>query len=238
MHFGAAAAVDRVSAEFQPGTLSAIIGPNGAGKSTLLHLLSGLLKPSRGQALLDGRPVTDWRRREFAARVSLVPQTVRVDFPFSAGQVVLMGRTPHATGYFEDPRDLDAAAWAMRLTDTERFRDRAFTSLSGGERQRVILACALAQQPAVLLLDEPTTFLDLKHQIAIYETLRERAVAGQTVITVTHDLALARAYSDRVLVMCCGQVASDGPPAEAVSPDVLRRVFEVDPDALRRIYGA
>jgi len=237
VRYGAFTALDHVSAQFSPGTLTAIVGPNGAGKSTLLGVLSGLLKPSQGRALLEGREFGQWRRRDFARRVSLVPQSVRIDFPFTARQVVLMGRTPHASGYFEDPADLAAADWAMQLTDTTRFIDRDFRSLSGGERQRVILACALAQHPQVLLLDEPTTFLDLKHQIAIYEILRERAVAGQTVITVTHDLGLARAFASRVLVLCCGQVASDGQPAEAVSPEVLQRVFEVDPLALRRIYG-
>jgi iron complex transport system ATP-binding protein len=237
MRYGTYAALDRVSAAFAEGTLSAIVGPNGAGKSTMLSIVSGLMTPTSGDAWLDGKPVREWRRHDFASRVSLVPQAVRIDFPFTARQVVLMGRTPHRSGYFEDPADHAAADWAMEMTDTARFHARDFRSLSGGERQRVVLACALAQQPRVLLLDEPTTFLDLKHQIAIYEILRERSRAGQTVVAVTHDLGLARAYSDRVLVLCCGQVASDGPPAEAVSADVLRRVFEVDPEALRRIYG-
>ena len=161
----------------EPG-LVAVAGPNGAGKSTLLGIMAGLRHPYLGSCEFDGTEVRRWRKRDFARRVAFLPQIVRLEFPFTAEQVVLMGRTPYGGGWYESPADHAAVARAMETADVLAFRDRDFRSLSGGERQRVILASALAQEPDALLLDEPTTFLDLKHQLSMYRLLAELAGAG------------------------------------------------------------
>jgi iron complex transport system ATP-binding protein len=160
--------------------------------------------------------------------MAFVPQAIRLEFPFTAEQVVFMGRTPYCHGLFESPEDREAVRRAMDLTDSLRFAKREFPALSGGEKQRVVLAGALAQNPSVLLLDEPTTFLDLKHQISIYGLLRDLARGGMAVIAVTHDLNLAASYADRMIVISKGTIASEGPPANILRADLLREVFEVD----------
>jgi iron complex transport system ATP-binding protein len=171
--------------------------------------------------------VGGWQRRGFARHVSVVPQSLRLEFPFTAEQVVMMGRTPYCDGLFESPEDREAVERAMDITDTAPFRTRDFRSLSGGERQLVILASALAQSPRTLLLDEPTTFLDLKHQISIYRLLRGLREQGLLVVAVTHDLNLAAAYSDRVVMLKSGRVASDGAPGETLRPEIIQDVFGV-----------
>jgi iron complex transport system ATP-binding protein len=186
---------------------------------------------------MNGKPCSEWRRAEFARLVAFVPQSLKLEFPFTAEQVVLMGRTPFGGGLFEGPRDWQAVKQAMQLTDTSQFSDRDFRSLSGGERQRVVLASALAQEPTVLLLDEPTTFLDLRHQVAIYGLLQELAKSGLLVIAATHDLNLAAAYSDRVVALKDGRVAADASPGEALSAENIRQVFGVAAEWLRRSDG-
>lgn len=208
--------------------LIAIAGPNGAGKSTLLGIMSGLRANYTGQCLYAGREVRNWPRRAFAREVSFVPQSLRLEFPFTAEQVVLMGRTPYCRGLFESPEDFAAVERALDLTDTAAFRKRDFRSLSGGERQRVVLASALAQEPKVLLLDEPTTFLDLQHQVSIYSLLRDLSRQGLLVISVTHDLNLAAAYADRVILLRAGELVADGPPAEVLSRERIGEVFHVN----------
>lgn len=216
-----------VTAEFKPGELTAICGPNGAGKSTLLGVMAGLRNHAAGSCLYRGVDVRKWGRREFARAVCFVPQSLRLEFPFTAEQVVLMGRAPHAGRLFEGPADRAAVERAMMLTDTLAFRARDFRTLSGGERQRVVLASALAQSPEFLLLDEPATFLDLRHQTAIYRLARDLCRAGAGVVAVTHDLNIALAYADRVLLLEAGAIAADGPPAEALHPAEIGRVFGV-----------
>jgi iron complex transport system ATP-binding protein len=205
-----------------------VVGPNGAGKSTLLGIMAGLRTGYTGQCRYGDREVSRWPRRQFARSVSFVPQTLRTDFPFTAEQVVLMGRTPYCDGLFESPEDHLAVERAMEITDMLRFRARDFRSLSGGERQRVILASALAQEPKVLLLDEPTTFLDVKHQLAIQRLLRDLCRQGLLIVAATHDLNLAVAYSDRVIVLHKGRVAADAAPLDALQPETIRVVFEVE----------
>lgn len=216
-----------VSLEFPAAQMAAIVGPNGAGKSTLLGVMSGLRHGYNGQCCYSGEEVSGYQRRGFARQVSVVPQSLRLEFPFTAEQVVMMGRTPFCDGLFESPEDREAVDRAMEITDTAVFRKRDFRSLSGGERQLVILASALAQSPRTLLLDEPTTFLDLKHQISIYRLLRELREQGLLVVAVTHDLNLAAAYSDRVVMLKSGRVAADGQPTETLRSDVIENVFGV-----------
>jgi iron complex transport system ATP-binding protein len=208
----------------------AITGPNGAGKSTLLGIMAGLRKPYSGSCAYDGIEVREWRRREFSRRVAFLPQMLRLEFPFTVEQVALMGRTPYAGGWFESQEDHAAAERAMETTDTIRLRSRDFRSLSGGERQRAVLASALAQEPGVLLLDEPTTFLDLKHQLSIYRILAELGRSGMLVVSVTHDLNLALQFADRVIVLDDGRVSGDGPPRDILTPERINQVFGVRAD--------
>ena len=174
---------------------------------------------------------------DYARKVSFVPQSVTIEFPFTAEQVVLMGRAPFSAGLFETDADLAAAEAAMGLTGSLPFRNRDFRSLSGGERQRVILAAALAQSPEALLLDEPTTFLDLQHQVELYRVLRTLCERGVLVATVTHDLNLAAAYAERVVVLCGGEVVADAPPREALDPERVRAVFNVPAGLLQTPTG-
>jgi ABC-type cobalamin/Fe3+-siderophores transport system ATPase subunit len=215
----------------------AIVGPNGAGKSTLLGIMAGLRTDYEGSCRFRDKEVGRWPRRAFAREVSFVPQTVRIEFPFSVEQVVMMGRTPYCDGLFEGPEDHAAVERAMRITDTRSFRRRDFRTLSGGEKQRTILASVLAQSPRVLLLDEPTTFLDLEHQVSTYTLLRDLARQGLLVVAVTHDLNLAAAYSDRVLVLRDGEVLYDAAPAEVLTSESVRAVFNVEADVRRTQSG-
>jgi len=203
-----------------------IAGPNGAGKSTLLGILAGLRHPYRGSCQYRGVEIRQWHRRDFARQVAFLPQSMRLEFPFTAEQVVFMGRTPYADGWFESPQDRAAVAQAMETTDTLPFRERDFRSLSGGEKQRVILASALAQEPQTLLLDEPATFLDLKHQLSLYRLLSELSKT-MLIAAVTHDLNLALRFSDQVILIDQGRIAAQGRPNEALSPATIDRVFGV-----------
>lgn len=212
---------------FPGGQMVSVVGPNGAGKSTLLGIMAGLREGYTGQCRYEEKEVRRWKRREFARSVSFVPQTLRLEFPFTAEQVVLMGRTPYCDGLFDSPEDHEVVGRAMATTDTLEFRARDFRSLSGGERQRVVLASALAQEPKVLLLDEPATFLDIKHQLAIHRILRDLCSRGLLVVAATHDLNLAAAYSDRIIVLHRGRVVADAGPAQALEPETIRAVFDV-----------
>ena len=222
--------------DFAAAQFVAVVGPNGAGKSTLLGIMAGLRPKYSGRCEYAGTEVARWGRRAFARQVCFIPQSLKMEFPFTAEQVVLMGRTPHCDGLFESPEDWSAVERAMATTDALEFRGRDFRTLSGGERQRVILASAVAQQPQTLLLDEPTTFLDLKHQVAIYRLLRDLSHQGLLVIAVTHDLNLAASFTDRVVVLDAGRVAADAAPAEVLTPETIRRVFGVE-SAIQRGPG-
>ncbi len=228
VRLGEAQILEGVSLAFRAAEMTAIVGPNGAGKSTLMSVLSGFRPHYQGHCRFRGREISEWKKPELARQMAFVPQMVRLEFPFTGEQVVFMGRTPYCNGLFESPADREAVQRAMRLTDAAPFAQRPFQALSGGERQRIVLAGALAQEPAVLLLDEPTTFLDLKHQIQTYSLLRKLAREGMAVVAVTHDLNLASSYADRMVVLSRGRVAADGTPAEVMRIELLRDVFEVD----------
>jgi iron complex transport system ATP-binding protein len=224
--YGAAPVLRDVTLAIEPAQLTAVVGPNGAGKSTLMAVLAGLQSRYTGSCRFDGREIREWNKRELARRAAFVPQSLRLEFPFTAEQVVFMGRTPYCHGLFESPRDRDAVRRAMELTDSQAFAERPFRELSGGERQRVALASALAQEPEALLLDEPTTYLDLKHQIHLYRLLRDLARAGRMVVAITHDLNLAAAYADRIIALTDGQIAADGRPEDVVTEAAVARVFD------------
>ncbi len=233
MRYNGSEVLAGASLDFPEAQFVAVLGPNGAGKSTLLGIMAGLRAGYSGSCEYAGKEVSRWARRGFAREVCFLPQSLKMEFPFTAEQVVLMGRTPHCDGLFESPDDWSAVERAMATTDTLAFRGRDFRSLSGGERQRVVLASAVAQQPRTLLLDEPTTFLDLKHQVAIYRLLRDLSQQGLLVVAVTHDLNLAASFADRLVVLHSGRIAADAAPCEVLAPEVIQRVFGVRSEVRR-----
>jgi len=211
------------------GEVVALLGANGSGKTTLLRVIAGTLAPSAGTVLLFGRPISAWSRRELARRVAVVPQSPELPDGFSVSEVVALGRIPHARRLFaSDARDVEAVAAALRDADVERLAERPVAELSGGERQRVVVAMALAQEPQLLLLDEPTLHLDLAHQLALLRTLhRLRRARALTVVAVLHDLNLAAAFADRVLVVHEGRLVAGHGPDGRLDPELVRRAFGV-----------
>ncbi|UGT65239.1 heme ABC transporter ATP-binding protein [Nocardia asteroides] len=213
-----------VDFEVAAGQVVALVGPNGAGKSTLLAALAGELPATTGTVELDGRPVTAWSALDMARRRAVLPQSHTVGFPFTAREVVAMGRAPWS-GTGRDLGDEAAIDTALAAADIGHLAGRAFPTLSGGERARVALARVLAQGTATLLLDEPTAALDLGHQEAVLTLARERARAGAAVVIVVHDLGIAAAYADRVAVLDDGRVAADGAPRAVLTTGLLTAVY-------------
>ncbi|MBB0245320.1 heme ABC transporter ATP-binding protein [Streptomyces alkaliphilus] len=214
------------------GEVLVLIGPNGAGKSTLLSALAADTPADTGEVVLDGRPAPRWRARELALRRSVLPQATTLSFPFTVAEVVRMGRAPWA-GTPAEERDDAVVAAAMAATEVSPFAERSFAELSGGERARVALARVLAQRAPLTLLDEPTAALDLRHQELVLRLCRQRAAAGEAVVVVLHDLALAAAYADRVVVLHDGRIAADGPPAEVLTGGLIGEVYRQPVDVLR-----
>jgi iron complex transport system ATP-binding protein len=204
-----------VSLEVRAHELVVVTGLNGAGKSTLLDIVAGLRRPTGGVVLLNDRPSGEWDPRARARLVAHLPQAVRPDLPFLAGELVLMGRYPHTDRWFESDRDRDAVEAAMRRTGCWDMRGRLVQTLSGGERQRVLLAACLAQAPEVLLLDEPSTHLDIDQQLQCFALLREESERGAASLVVSHDLNLALTYGTRIVVIADGRVARDLPVGDA-----------------------
>jgi iron complex transport system ATP-binding protein len=197
------------------GEFLALVGVNGAGKSTLLDIISGFRKPETGSVTIAGRKQRDWTLREMAQQVSHLPQTVHADLPFTAEQLVAMGRYPHTDRWFESDEDHHFIQQAMQRTRCWEQRHRIFGSLSGGERQRVLLAACLVQNASALLLDEPSTFLDIEQQLHCYTLLQEEARLGKLCVAVTHDLNLALTYCTRLIVLAEGVIAHDLSTAQA-----------------------
>jgi iron complex transport system ATP-binding protein len=223
------AALDDVSLDLRRGEILGIIGPNGSGKSTAVRVMSGVLQPQGGSVLWHGRPLAQVRRAELARRLAVVSQDTTIEFPFSVLEVVLMGRAPHLGGFaFEGDQDIAAAETALRRTATSHLAHRCIHELSGGERQRVMLARALAQEPQVLLLDEPGAFLDIRHVVEIYDLLRDLQAEGMTIATVLHDLNLAALYCDRVALLKAGRLVRLGVPAEVITYATLTEVYETE----------
>jgi iron complex transport system ATP-binding protein len=212
------------------GTITGILGPNGSGKTTLVRLASAALRPTAGCIALFGDDLAALPTRERARRVAVVPQETHPVFEFTVEEIVRMGRAPHL-GFLglEGPRDRKIAHEAMECCDVAQLSARSFRALSGGERQRVMLARALTQEARLLLLDEPTAFLDLKHRLAVYALLGKlHRENGLTVVVVSHDINLAARHCDRLVLLRCGAIAADGSPAEVLRPEPIRSVYEVD----------
>jgi iron complex transport system ATP-binding protein len=228
--------LDHLIFRVDAGEILGIVGPNGSGKSSLLKILSGLLPVGEGEVRLGGTSLQKRSQADIARLVAVVPQEYVQVFPFTVAETVLMGRFPHRTVRWwsmgigdETANDLASAHQAMVDTDVASLADRLVSDLSGGERQRVMIARALAQEPKILLLDEPTAFLDINHQIDICSLVaRLRAERQLTVVLVSHDLNVASQYCDRVLMLKEGQLCRIGSPEETIRPDVLRMVYGCD----------
>ncbi|MWB97290.1 heme ABC transporter ATP-binding protein [Agromyces seonyuensis] len=216
--------LDGVDFTAHPGRVHSLIGPNGAGKSTLLGVLAGDRAATAGEVRLGGRPLADIHLRDLARERAVLTQEHAVTFPFPAREIVEMGRHPWAKTPAEDD-DERMIAEAMRLTDVAHLAERTLPSLSGGERARVALARVLAQATPILLLDEPTAALDLKHQEDVLRLARERATAGATVVVVLHDLGLAAAYSDDVTLIAHGAVVATGAPSDVLTAERIEAVY-------------
>ena len=219
--------VDEVTFQAAPGELLGIVGPNSAGKSTLLRLLSKVVAPQRGRILIQGREISALPRMALAQRVAVVPQEFHVAFPFRVAEVVLMGRYPHAGGgAWESDRDRAIAQAALEATGMADLASRRMDELSGGERQLVSIARALAQEATILLLDEPTAHLDLRHQGIVLEILLRHHREGQgTTILVSHDLNLAAEHCDRLLLLARGRVRALGRPEEVITEAHLEPAY-------------
>lgn len=217
-----------------PGECWAIVGPNGAGKTTLLRLMAGLLRPSGGSVRLGNHSLSAMPARRRAKRIAYLPQRVLVDLDFTVGELVLMGRFPHRSlGLFESAADREIAARAMETTGITEFADRTMGTLSGGEAQRVHIAASLAQEPDVLLLDEPTASLDLQHQLTVHHILKDLAEnARMAVVVVTHDINLAAQMCSRALVLDQGKTVASGEPSAVLTPDVLNPVYSIHLESL------
>ncbi len=226
--YGSARVLDGVSLEVRRGELLGLLGPNGSGKSTLLNLMDGILRPQSGNILLGGVPIGGIHRGELARRIAMVSQEHHFRFSFTVLQVVLMGRFPHLKGLqFEGKGDMDVVRDALQATRCLELADRPIEELSGGERQRVLIARALAQEPEVILLDEPTSFLDLKFKREIFRLIdRLSTREAMSIVVVSHDIDLVAQYCSRVVLLKGGTIYCAGEPHQAITSENLEAVFE------------
>jgi iron complex transport system ATP-binding protein len=228
--YGDRVVVDGLDLDVVAGTVTAVIGPNGCGKSTLLRALGRLLRPGSGQVLLDGRRIDRMATREVATVLGILPQAPSAPEGLTVADLVARGRHPHQAWYRQWSGDDEAAVHqALVWTGMLDLAERPVDELSGGQRQRAWISMALAQGTDLLLLDEPTTFLDLAHQVDVLDLVhRLHAEAGRTVVMVLHDLNLAARYADRLVAMRDGRIVASGPPHEVITEDLLREVFGLD----------
>ena len=228
--YGDRVVVDGLDIDVVDGTITSVIGPNGCGKSTVLRALGRLLRPQRGSVLLDGRQIHRMSTRDVAKVLGLLPQSPAAPEGLTVADLVSRGRHPHQSWYRQWSSDDEAAvAEALGMTGIEDLADRTLDELSGGQRQRAWLSMALAQGTDLLLLDEPTTYLDLSHQVDVLELVgRLHDESGRTVVMVLHDLNLAARYSDRLVAMKDGAIVAEGEPADVLTESLLAEVFDLD----------
>ena len=227
--------LDGVSLSVERGEMVGILGPNGSGKTTLLKIFSAVLR-GRGNVKVNGRSIETYRKRELSRLFAVVPQESQILFPYTVAEIVLMGRASyHNPLALEGKQDLEVARASMELTDSLPFSDRYLHELSGGEKQRVIIARALAQEPKILLLDEPSAFLDLKHQVQVFELMRRLNREHKlTIVAALHDLNLAALFFPRLVMLLDGKVYRDGSPKEVLTEKTIEEVYgiqvRVEPD--------
>lgn len=217
------------------GKITSIIGPNGCGKSTVLKAVGRILQPKNGVVYLNGENIRNLSTREVAKRMGILPQTPTAPSGLTVSELVAYGRFPHQKGFGKlTPEDRDIVQWALSVTKLMEFEHREVDTLSGGQRQRVWIAMALAQQSDLILLDEPTTYLDLSHQLEVLKLLYDlNRKQGCTIAMVLHDLNLAARFSDHMIAIRSGKIIKYGSPEEVITPDVLREAFSIDADIVR-----
>ncbi len=225
VEFDGRAVLDRVSLDVRAGEVLALVGPNGAGKSTLFNVITSDVETKAGEVLVEGRPGYAWTNTELAMRRAVLLQQVDIAFPFSVEEVVDMGREPWRAWSTPAQDDL-VVRGALKRTETEQFVGRRYPSLSGGERSRAALARVLAQTASVLMLDEPTATLDIRHQELVFQLVREYAATGNAVVIIVHDLNLAAAYADRVALLSGGEIVAEGKSVEVLTPENVSRVYD------------
>jgi iron complex transport system ATP-binding protein len=226
--YGERRVLDGISLAVEKGEMIGILGPNGSGKTTLLKILSAVLYGS-GKVELNGKNIRSYGRRELSRLFAVVPQESQINFPFTVAEIVLMGRASHHSPLcLEGERDLEAARKSLEATETAALADRYLHELSGGEKQRVMIARALAQEPEILLLDEPAAFLDLKHQVRVFELMRRlNRERGLTIVAALHDLNLAALFFPRLALLSGGKIYRDGPARDVLSEKNIEEVYGV-----------
>lgn len=221
--------LNNVAFNVENGDFLGIMGPNGSGKTTLLRCICDLLRPQMGMVLIDSKEIQKLSKKEIAKNIGVVPQTTSIDFAFTVHELVLMGRTPHIDRFqFETPADFAMVEEAMRSTNITHLANRTFDELSGGEKQRVIIARALAQEPKVLLLDEPTVHLDISCQFEILSLVKKLCFEKDIIVlAVFHDLNLATRYSDKLLLLDNGKIVSIGKPEDVLTPENIQKTYHI-----------
>jgi len=219
-----------ISLEAEQREFIGILGPNGSGKTTLINVIDGIIVPQEGKIWIDGTLSHELKRQDWAKMIAVVPQESPMVFPFTVQEIVLMGRSPHLGKWrFEGETDFKIARQAMEMTDTMSLMTRSMNALSTGERQRVLIARALAQQPRIMLLDEPTAFLDIKHQVDFFDLIKGlNKNQNLTVIGVSHDINLASLYCDRIIMLRDGSIHCMGRPEEVIIESNIREVYKTN----------
>ncbi|MDZ8172640.1 ABC transporter ATP-binding protein [Microbacterium xanthum] len=221
--------IDGLGVTIPPGRMTAIIGANGCGKSTLLRALARLMTPRRGEVLLNGEGIRSLPSKHVARTIALLPQNPTAPEGIAVGDLVARGRHPHQKPFARlGAHDYAVIADALAATGTTELADRAVDELSGGQRQRVWIAMALAQETDILLLDEPTTFLDLSHQVEVLDLLTDLNRLGRTIVMVLHDMNLAARYADHIIALRAGRIVAEGDPTTTMTDQMIRQVFDLD----------
>lgn len=225
--YGKGLVIKGIDFNVEKGKFISIIGPNGSGKSTLLKTLNNIYNPSKGNIVLEDKDIKTYKKRDLAKKIALVPQDTNIDYDFTVEDIVMMGRHPYKNRFEkENSNDYKIVEESLKMTNTLKLRKRPITEISGGERQRVIIAKALAQNPSTILLDEPTSNLDINHQIDILSLLRFlNNKKNTTVILVIHDINLAARYSDEIILLHDGKILGKGKPEEVITRDNIEMAY-------------
>jgi iron complex transport system ATP-binding protein len=236
--YGEKPVLQNISFTLQKGDFMAVVGPNGCGKTTLLHNISGSLPPAAGAIFVDEQDISSLSAKQLSQKMAFVSQSEQINFDFTVQEVAAMGRLPHLPFWGgEKEKDAQIVRQCLQMTNTRQLKDRFITGLSGGERQRVFIARALVQQPQLLLLDEPTSNLDIQHQLELMEILRRLNNNGMTVLAALHDLNLALRFANKALLLSSGQVIACGEPQHVLSVHNIKRIYGVNVQLLQSANG-